>query len=226
MKKTLLLILTSLIFLVGCSKNKENLVPDDETPGVLTFITRDSPVGTIGMLDGEEGIVVELPEVKNGDGGVMWNFREDYPVKKVVIATKNLGADTPEDCGNYIERKEKKSCYKNGWYIPSLAELYALFNISEKEWTGKGYKWLFDNTNTSFFMPVTGRSVMMYYTSPYRIVDPNIGDYWVSDEENSAGMIWMKTFCFFESKYWKGETGIGDYDGIKFVVRLFHAMPE
>ena len=67
---------------------------------------------------------------------------------------------------------------------------------------------------------------MMYYTSPYRIVDPNIGDYWVSDEENSAGMIWMKTFCFFESKYWKGETGIGDYDGIKFVVRLFHAMPE
>ena len=93
MKKTLLLILTSLVCLAGCSKNEENLVPDDETPGVLTFITCDSPVGTIGMLDGVEGIVVELPAVKEGDGDSVWKADQDYPAKKVVIAINNIGGD-------------------------------------------------------------------------------------------------------------------------------------
>lgn len=141
MKKTFVLILTSLIFLVGCSKNEENLVPDDETPEVLTFITCDSPVGTIGMLDGEEGIVVELPAVKEGDGDSDWKADQDYPAKKVVIAINNIGGDW--------QLYEMYAAYqdKTVWRIPHIEELCGLYNMKDVTWTENGCIWAIGNSS-------------------------------------------------------------------------------
>ena len=148
MKKTHLLILTSLIFLVGCSKNEENLVPDDETPGVLTFITRDSPVGTIGMLDGVEGIVVELPAIKKGDTDYFWKASKDYPAKKVVIATKNVGDSSPDDAKTWARADEIYSKYRNAtaWRLPHVEELFGLANIKDVTWTDIGCRWTIGNS--------------------------------------------------------------------------------
>ena len=141
MKKIFLLILTSLVFLAGCSKNEENLVPDDETPEVLKFITRDSPIGTIGMLDGVEGIVVELPAVKEGDGDSDWKADQDYPAKKVVIAINNIGGDWQ------LYEMYAADQDKTVWRIPHIEELCGLYNMKDVTWTENGCRWAIGNSS-------------------------------------------------------------------------------
>ena len=209
MKKTFLLILTSLVFLAGCSKNEENLVPDDETPEVLKLITRDSPVGTIGMIDGTEGIVVELPAIGKKE------FSSAQPAKKVVIATKNIGANKPEDYGDYYTGEEYDQ-FGKGWHLPYASEIYALIEMTNKEWTGNGYKWTFDNTGTYLFLPAAGNLWDPYSIGYY-------GHYWTC-ELPEEGLGFDQCFLEFNSKH----IGVATYSTgyVKASLRPFHDFPQ
>ena len=204
MKKTLLLILTSLVLFAGCSKNEENLVPDDETPGVLTFITRDSPVGTIGMLDGVEGIVVELPEVKEGDGD-WWHASKDYPSKKVVIATKNVGATSPEDDGSTEQVYEIWPKYYNAtvWRLPHIEEFCGLNKIDNVTYTEKGCSWPIGNH-------------FLYLCCGYYISDEYGYDFGASEETLDGFLISSQNLSKLCRLYFRGWTHI----------RLVHDMPK
>ena len=181
MKKTLLLILTSLVLFAGCSKNEENLVPDDETPGVLTFITRDSPVGTIGMLDGVEGIVVELPAIKKGDTDYYWKASKDYPAKKVVIATKNVGDSSPEDAKTLARVDEIYYKYRNAtaWRLPHVEELFGLANIKDVTWTDIGCRWTIGNSalflHVGYYVSDSEGGNVQFEDKIYGLQLPNIG---------------------------------------------------
>ena len=205
MKKTFLLILTSLVFLAGCSKNEENLVPDDETQEVLKFITRDSPVGTIGMLDGVEGIVVELPAIKEGDGDTIWKASKDYPAKKVVIATKNVGDSSPEDARSQEMASNIYITYRNStvWRLPHVEELFGLAKIKDNTWTKKGCRW------------TVGNSALFLYAGNY--VSDNFSII-ITDEETYYGLsintnVQTNCICRILSS------------NLSFT-RLFHDMPE
>lgn len=118
-------------------------------------ITANSPVGTVGMLNEVEGIVVEL----NGT--------------KVVIATKNLGATTI-DGGAGSTVPEAASCYGSyamisqespyftlagignlGWRMPTKAELEAL--AANLEWSGDRHGAIWKVTDAAtLFLPAAG----------------------------------------------------------------------
>ena len=130
-------------------------------------ITANSPVGTVGMLNEVEGIVVEL----NGTN--------------VVVATKNIGATTIDgDAGS--TDPEAASCYGSyamisqeneyfnftgignlGWRMPTKAELEAL--AANLEWSGDRHGAIWNVTDAStLFLPAAG-----YYNNN---VDKNAGE--------------------------------------------------
>lgn len=130
-------------------------------------ITANSPVGTVGMLNEVEGIVVEL----NGT--------------KVVVATKNIGATTI-DGGAGSTDPEAASCYgvyamisqetgaftftgigNLGWRMPTKAELEAL--AANLEWSGDRHGAIWKVTDAAtLFLPAAG-----YYNNN---VDKNTGE--------------------------------------------------
>lgn len=130
-------------------------------------ITANSPVGTVGMLNEVEGIVVEL----NGT--------------KVVVATKNIGATTIDgDAGS--TDPEAASCYgvyakisqetgaftftgigNLGWRMPTKAELEAL--AENLEWSGDRHGAIWNVTDAAtLFLPAAG-----FYNNN---VDENTGE--------------------------------------------------
>lgn len=130
-------------------------------------ITVNSPVGTVGMLNEVEGIVVEL----NGT--------------KVVVATKNIGATTIDgDAGS--TDPEAASCYgayamisqessyftftgigNLGWRMPTKAELEAL--AANLEWSGDRHGAIWKVTDAAtLFLPAAG-----FYNNN---VDKNTGE--------------------------------------------------
>lgn len=130
-------------------------------------ITANSPVGTVGMLNEVEGIVVEL----NGTN--------------VVVATKNIGATTIDgDAGS--TDPEAASCYgvyamisqesgaftftgigNLGWRMPTKAELEAL--AANLEWSGDRHGAIWKVTDAAtLFLPAAG-----YYNNN---VDKNTGE--------------------------------------------------
>ena len=132
------------------------LLRNDMKVAETTYLTADSPVGTIGMLNGREAIVVEL-EV-NGE------------VQKVGVATMNVGAlsaeegagsTTDADCyGEYFNFDDANDVSKthlaNGWYVPNSEELKAL--AAKLTWnnTLKGRELKFPEQGTSLFLPAGG----------------------------------------------------------------------
>ena len=73
-------------------------------------------------------------------------YSSAQPAKKVVIATKNIGANKPEDYGDYYTGEEYNQ-FGKGWHLPDASEIYALIEMTNKEWTGNGYKWTFLESN-------------------------------------------------------------------------------
>ena len=120
------------------------------------IITHNSPVGTIGMLDGEEGIVVELPTIQKGEK-IYYSYDMYISSKKIVIATKNYGAESPEDYGPVFDISDDwiASAHTHGWRHPSISELYALSQLTNKEWKETGCKWSFEDTY--LFFPASGK---------------------------------------------------------------------
>lgn len=118
-------------------------------------ITANSPVGTVGLLNEVEGMVVEL----NGT--------------KVVIATKNLGATTIGEGAGSTD-PEAASCYGSyamisqetpyftftgignlGWRMPTKAELEAL--AANLKWSGDRYGAIWNVTDAAtLFLPAAG----------------------------------------------------------------------
>lgn len=131
---------------------KASFIVDEEkfVPG----ITANSPVGTVGMLDGIEGIVVEL----NGTN--------------VVVATKNVGATTI-DGGAGSDDPTKASCYgdynslimtsnqligASGWRLPTQSELSTLISNDKITWNiskHNGAIWQVTDA-TTLFLPAAG----------------------------------------------------------------------
>ena len=124
--------------------SKEKFVPG---------ITANSPVGTVGMLDELEGMVVEL----NGT--------------KVVVATKNIGATTIDGGAGSTDPTEA-SCYgdyyslimssnqligASGWRLPTQSELSTLISNDKLTWDIErhGAIWLVTDAAT-LFLPAAG----------------------------------------------------------------------
>lgn len=113
--------------------------------GLLSLLTKDSPVGAIGGIDGREGMVVDL-------GGT---------IGKVVIATRNVDSSTPtkeassaKAAGSYLNFSDAKTAMgTSGWYVPSKAEWEALINIHNSH-VGSCQKWVIgtgDNQHELYF---------------------------------------------------------------------------
>ena len=100
-----------------------------------------SPVGTVGVINGREGVVVELNGIK------------------VAIATRNVGAVRNEDYGIYYSffgaSDEEFLGLTDGWYVPDKDELTAL--AANLTWDGlqQGLVWQV-TPETELFLPAAG----------------------------------------------------------------------
>lgn len=140
-------------------------------------ININSPVGTIGMLNGREAIVVDLGTAEAPN--------------KVAIATMNVGAtsiDVAPDCyGNLLNfndaNDETKTGLKDGWYVPSKEELEAL--SAKLTWQAAtenkcaGRVWQVTET-ASLFLPAAG-----FELSGSHYGKGVLGFYWSSTDYNS-----------------------------------------
>lgn len=80
-------------------------------------------------------------------------------------ATCNIGANYPEDRGQYFLGKEydiARNEWGGSWRMPTVNEMQQLMNQCYWTWTGKGYRITGPNGN-SIFLPTTGRK----YKDPY-----------------------------------------------------------
>lgn len=113
--------------------------------GLLSLLTKDSPVGAIGGIDGREGMVVDLGET----------------IGKVVIATRNVDSSTPtkeassaKAAGSYLKFSDAKTAMgTSGWYVPSKAECEALINLPNSH-VGSCQEWVIgtgDNQHKLYF---------------------------------------------------------------------------
>lgn len=104
-----------------------NIARAQITPATLTVtgltndnvpLTWDSPVGTVGMLEGRECVVVDL-----GDG-----------IGKMAVATKNVGASSETAYGNFITwdaaiQAQDNDSWGKGWRMPTIKELRAFMSL-------------------------------------------------------------------------------------------------
>lgn len=141
-------------------------------------LSKDSPVGTVGMLYGREAIVVDL-------GG---------SIGKVGIATQNDGASSGNIYGDYMKYDDACAKYENrtdGWHLPSQDELQAVVNLvydgeSYIGWdnSAQGLRINFASAGTSLFFPATG------YIEDNTLHEVGTsGNYWSKDEV-SGGFAW------------------------------------
>lgn len=98
-------------------------------------LTRNTPVGKVGYIEGKEAMVVEL-EI-------------DGKAKKMLVATRNEGATSNNsfyrdettsyvDCfGSYLSHTDAAHAGVGGWRLPSKAEMEALVNLPH-EWVKDG----------------------------------------------------------------------------------------
>lgn len=133
--------------------------------------TKNSPVGTVGIIGGREAMVVDL-------GG---------NIGKVAVATKNVGANSCSDYGIDFDVDDVNNPSKNGltndWYVPSKDELDALFgNLSFNE-ARTGLEWKVTANST---LQIPGRE----FTENYGDVYGYSGWYLTSTLENGKYASW------------------------------------
>ena len=224
-------------------ENYEENPPANPGPTPLAKLTKDSPVGTIGIYNGVEAIVVELTV--------------DNVKTKYAIATKNVGATSvdegagtsPENdkeytvyelngvltrssvpCyGNYYSRLEldKAYCYLNEirtnkvWHVPSLHEFYALMQLMDgpEHWDdakkGRFLSFGEGNSKTTLFLPAAG--ISDWYSGVEE--QGSIGHYWFGQEDFNTGL---------NSYMMSGDNNYEtDYSGsCRMSVRLFCEISE
>lgn len=186
-----------------------------ETEFVTGSITANSKPGTVGLLNGVEGMVVEL----NG--------------KNVVVATKNVGATTI-DGGADSTDPEAASCYGvfnifssfnyggkvnfggNGWRLPTKAELEALAANLEWSVARHGAIWQAPNGST-LFLPAAGR----YFSTSVKYEDVGVKGYYVCQRENFD----INNEEFYGLSFDENDIKVSDIGPASYVVRAFHDMP-
>ena len=95
---------------------------------LTSVITKDSPVGQVGMLDGREGIVIQPHYFTKA--GIF------HTGTKVVVATMNVGATTPEEYGDYFFYDDAidpaKTGLSDGWRLPTKEEVDDLAAVVQR----------------------------------------------------------------------------------------------
>lgn len=208
---TKMVITRSQITKASFTVHEEKFVPD---------ITANSPVGTVGLLNGVEGMVVEL----NGTN--------------VVIATKNVGATTI-DGGAGSENIDDASCYGTlvdkvalsiydesafggaGWRLPTVGELTALSGNMEWNSDRHGVEWKVTKEST-LYMPAAGAKVMNPMGNPPITFGDvgNMGYYWSSLDDTHI-FVFGGDNVKQVNKYSPLNTSIKYY----YRIRAFHDMP-
>lgn len=181
----------------------------------VTGITANSSVGTVGLLNCVEGMVVELND------------------KKVVIATKNVDATTI-DGGAGSTDPEAASCYGvfnlfafpnyggnvnfggNGWRLPTKAELEAL--KGEISWSNDrhGAIWQVADGST-LFLPAAGR----FISTSVKFEDVGVKGYYVCQRENFD----INNKEIYGLWFDANDIKVSNIGSASYVVRAFHDMP-
>lgn len=177
-------------------------------------ITANSEPGTVGLLNGVEGMVVELND------------------KKVVVATKNVGATTIDVGADSTD--PKASCYGvfnifslvnyggnvnfggNGWRLPTKAELEAL--KGKISWSGDRHGAIWQVADGSIlFLPAAGR----YFSTSVKYEDVGVKGYYVCQRENFDINNKEVYGLWFDAN----GKDVSDIGAASYVVRAFHDMP-
>lgn len=178
-----------------------------------TSLTKAHPVGTIGMLDGREAIVVDL----GPEGG------------KVAVALKNEGASSASEAGTYYTWTEANALtVSGGWYLPSQLE-YARMNsynthqIETDESDNKigiSWSWTFGTHTNKLYLPFGG----YYLPSTTSNEGVHAGYYWTSSKNNNINNnYYTAQYCTGGQDYDTSKSLIKD---CKLTVRLFHQLPD
>ena len=115
-------------------------------------IVKDSPVGTIGIYNGLEGIVAELDGVKT------------------IIATKNIGAATPSDAGKAMSWHQAQDLCADGWRLASADEYVAL-GTADAPVRKENLTWNIEGSQ--LVIPCPGQDAINYLTSTLAAGDNN-----------------------------------------------------
>ena len=115
-------------------------------------------------------------------------------------ATCNIGANKPEDYGDYLtwyEAAEATSNLGEGWYMPYKEQWEELMQNTRSTWmmrNGVNGRLFIANNGNTVFLPVAG------YRNGENIDDKgSYGDYWSNSLNNDkAGVAW---FFDFNSEY-------------------------
>ena len=175
---------------------------------VADVLTKESEVGTIGMLYGREAMVVDL-------GGT---------IGKVAIALENVGATAEDAFGtrfsttsgatNFYDPETYK--LEDGWYVPSQDELTALKSLLQwkSDYSAVCYK---NHSDLQFPLRKAGQS---YY-----------GDY-ITSTTNASDTYTDYAYLYISYAYNPGE-GFGipsismseGHNQSNLAIRLFHKLP-
>ena len=215
-------------------------------------LTQSSPAGTIGILEGIEAIVVDLPAVPASEqvkGWPNWNGSTTgttYDAKKVAIATMNYGAtsidEAPGCYGMYttVEDVIAPFTYFTSdtiqWYVPTLAEYtafhkanYAKANISATADKAAGVLFTIgtdENQNTLFFPNAGNMGKKTDGTKSRTVQDLGTGCSMLTSTVMGPGVASSGRKAWIE---YPGSNGCGYPDYSKYFicpVRLFGKLPS
>lgn len=189
-------------------------------------ITRNTPVGAIGLIGGKEAMVVEI----NVSGGT----------KKVCVATMNEGASSVNcyadnggtavlDCfGGYYTYAEAEAQCTDGWYIPAVDEWKALYDsvpyTSPKEGYHSNKNWgTNDNHFASMFEVAKGNYLYVLdagYESSLN-ARGNRASYWTSTVGSSIDKMQLMNLAYDKPSFSDATSNTSKYS-----LRLWHNMPK
>lgn len=129
-----------------------------------------------------------------------WDYQMERAEEGVIIngvtwATKNIGAASPEDYGNYYTWEEAQKACPKGWRLPTARELESLaksyIDHRTNRWSSTveihgvtGYK--FGTNESNIFLPSAG---YRWYksTDVTKGIEDKAGFYWSSERSDWAG---------------------------------------
>ena len=165
--------------LISCgSKSSDNYEEDDDS-----VATEDASSSWLGDKGSAEAVNLGL--------SVLW-------------CDHNVGADTPEDYGDYYTFDEASSAARSmgsGWRLPTETELRELKNKCTWSWTGSGYRVTGPNGN-SIYLPAAG---YRDGSSPYGV--GSYGYYWSSTPNDSDSAYYLSFYSGNHSVHWSSRSG-------------------